>query len=96
MVFAEKTGKFDGLTDIIAEKIRVISARIHVFAAIICDSSCVCAEIEQKKTGGRTFMDMTFTFTSQQAIDLAYIIKRNEKNPWLIRVVLAFVKALER
>ena len=41
-------------------------------------------------------MNMTFTFTTQQAIDLAYLIKRNEKNPWLIRMVLAFVKALER
>lgn len=41
-------------------------------------------------------MNMTFTFTTQQAIDLAYLIKRNEKNPWLICMVLAFAKPLAR
>lgn len=41
-------------------------------------------------------MNMTFTFTSQQAIDLAYIIKRNEKNLWLIRAVFFFAQGLER
>ncbi len=41
-------------------------------------------------------MDMTFTFTSQQAIDLAYFVKRNEENSWLIRMVLAFAQPLEK
>lgn len=41
-------------------------------------------------------MNMTFTFTTQQAMDLAYIIKRNEKNSWLIRMVLAFAQGVER
>lgn len=40
-------------------------------------------------------MNREFTFSTQPAIDIALLIKRNESNEQLLRQLLAFAKQLE-
>lgn len=40
-------------------------------------------------------MDRAFTFSTQPAIDIALLLKRNEDNEHLLRLLLAFAQQLE-
>lgn len=41
-------------------------------------------------------MDKTFTFSTPDAINIGYIIQRNQDNPHLMHKLLIYCKALEK